>query len=79
MSYLFSGRFWKGTAERAIKTLAQGCAAFLMADNFNVVTADWEAFFYIAVVPALASVLTSIGSGAIPAGTDNSPSLVEGV
>ncbi|MDR0285559.1 MAG: holin [Propionibacteriaceae bacterium] len=55
--------FWKNTAERAIKTLAQTMAVMLGADGFGLLDADWATLGSVAGMAALLSVLTSIGSG----------------
>lgn len=77
MSYLTDKNFWVAAAELAVRTLAKGSVGFLLADNFNVLAPDWKSYFYVAVVPALASVLLSISSGASPVGGKGSPLLTK--
>jgi hypothetical protein len=52
--------FWLDAAERAIKTFAQTMIAFLGADAFNVIDADWTEALSIALGAVVLSVLTSL-------------------
>lgn len=79
MGFLSSKSFWMAALERALKTLAQTTLAFIAADNFNIMAPDFKSYFFLAVVPALVSVITSIGSGAAPVGPYGSPSLTKSV
>lgn len=79
MAFLTSREFWLSTAERALKTLAQTTLAFIGADSFNVMDPDLKSYVLLCVVPALISVLTSVGSGAAPVGPEGSPSLTKSV
>ena len=38
---MFTGSFWKGTAERAISTAAQSAILVLGANQVNAIDADW--------------------------------------
>lgn len=69
---IWSKQFWKASAERAVKTLAQAAVAFLAAGATGLINVDWVQLASVSGLAALVSVLTSIGSGAI---TDGSPSL----
>ena len=68
-----TAKFWKETAERAIKTFAQSALAMISADAVSVIELDWEAIVGIGATAAVISVLTSVASaGSGPEG----PSLV---
>ncbi len=78
---IWTAPFWKATAERGIKTLAQSAAALLVGDGLGVLTVDWVTVGSVASLAALISVLTSVGTGAITDGTPSavaSETLVEG-
>lgn len=67
--------FWKQTAERAIKTVAQTLIALLAAGPLDVLSVDWETALSVSLGAGLLSVLSSIVSR--PIGTQpNSPSAV---
>lgn len=73
-SYLMTGSFWAGAAERAVKTAAQTLIAQMAAtqviDAFHI---DYKTAAGVALFAAMLSVLMSIGSAPIgPAG----PSMV---
>ena len=69
---MFTVAFWQATAERAIKTVAQGAAGALTA---TAVFSDinWSVVFGTAVVAGIGSVLSSIAS--IPLSGGGGPSL----
>lgn len=69
---IWTGSFWKATAERATKTLAQAAAALLVGDGVGLLDVDWVDVGSIAGLAAVVSILTSVGSAAA---TDGSPSL----
>lgn len=69
---LWSGAFWKATAERAVKTFAQSLAALLLADGTGLLDSQWVPRLSVAGMAALVSVLTSVGSDAA---TGDGPSL----
>jgi hypothetical protein len=71
---MFTIEFWKGTAERAIKTAAQVLAAFLGADVADVFAVDWKRAAGVALAAAVVSVLTSVASSQV--GVKGTPSLV---
>lgn len=73
-TFLVSPRFWVETAERAVKSAAQGAILAVGADQLDVLALDWRVFLGFAGGAALLSALTSIASG--PAGGDT-PSLVD--
>lgn len=71
---MFTKSFWKQTAERAMKSAAQGLLGLWALDGFNVLHADWELAGGVAAGAAVLSVLTSIVS--LPFGEPASPSAV---
>lgn len=75
MSFLASKHFWVQSAERAVKSAAQGGLLAIGADKLNVLDLDWTVFGGFAAGAALLSALTSLASGGV--GNDDSPSLVE--
>ena len=72
---MFSVRFWKGAAERSIKTAAQVLVTFLGADLANVFTVDWQRAAGVALGAAFVSILTSLASSQVGE-TTGTPSLV---
>lgn len=73
-TFLASGPFWLGTAERAVKTAAQSGIAVLTTNVTGILDVDWAEGLSVVGLATLVSVLTSILSGGVsPAG---SPSLV---
>lgn len=68
---IWSGKFWKATAERAIATAAQGALATLGTDLFGLLDVDAIGVLSIAGGAALVSVLKSV---AVTAAT-GSPSM----
>lgn len=71
-SFLTDGAFWIATAERGVKSFAQTAAITLTASATGLIGVDWQAALSLAGGVAVASVLTSIASGAI---SDGTPSL----
>ena len=61
---IWTGKFWKATAERAIATAAQGALATLGTDLFGILDVDAVGVLSIAGGAALASVLKSIAATA---------------
>jgi hypothetical protein len=71
---MWSKEFWKQTAERAIKTAAQVALSFWVVGQTGILDVDWQQFWSIVGLSAIASVLTSlVGSGVNDADT---PSMV---
>jgi len=70
---MWTRNFWKATAERGVKTLAQSAAALLIGDGLGLLTVDWVSVGSVAGLAAVVSVLTSVGVGAV---TDGTPSVV---
>lgn len=70
---IWTRAFWAATGERAIKTFAQTAVAVLVVGNVTgVLEADWAGVGSSALLAALISVLTSVGSNAA---TQDGPSL----
>lgn len=66
--------FWEASTERAVKTFAQTFAALLAASATSLLDLDWGQDASVAGLATLASLLTSIGSGAVGTG-NGGPSL----
>jgi hypothetical protein len=61
---MFTGLFWKDTAERAVKTFAQALLAlFLVAPNTPLLAFDWPSALGLAGTAVVISFLTSVVSG----------------
>lgn len=61
--------FWLGTGERALKTLVQSLvAAFVVGGTVSIPAGGWHLPVETAVVAAVASIITSIGSSSFVAG-----------
>ncbi len=74
-SYLATGAFWGGAAERCIKTIAQSLLALLTVDAATTVfNIDLRTAAGIALTAGAVSLLTSIVSA--PIGPPGSPSMV---
>ena len=71
---MWNAKFWKQTAERAIKTAAQAALAFFVVGSTVFDQVDWAAVAGGTAIAAIASVLTSLASA--PFGPEDSPSLV---
>lgn len=66
--------FWIDCAERAVKTVAQTAVALIGAEAVSILSINWTETAAVSAAAGVVSVLTSIGSAQIGAG---SPSLVE--
>ncbi len=78
MNTIWSLTFWKDTAERALKSFAQGLILALGGGAVNVLTIDWLTLAGAGGGAALLSVLTSIVSaGVANKGTASMSSAVE--
>lgn len=66
-SRMFTAKFWKNAAERAIKTFAQTMVAALTVDAAGIMHADWSAMATLAASAAVASVLTTLAGVSGPA------------
>lgn len=65
---LWTTAFWRGAAERLIKTFAQVVAAVIVVGETGLLDVDWKTTLSVAGAAALASLLTSIGSADFVAG-----------
>jgi len=74
---MFSKSFWKGAAERAIRTFCQTLVAVAGAAQFDWMSANWQSLLVTSGVAAGLSVLTSIAS--MNVGDRGTPSMVESV
>lgn len=72
---IWTTAFWKGAAERAIKTFAQTLAAVFIVGTTGILEVDWIPALSVAGAAALASLLTSIGNADFVAGAQ--PAIVE--
>jgi len=68
-------RFWRETAERALKTSAQSALLVFGADQINAFAAGWGDVAGFAAGGAVLSVLTSVASKRL-GDDDSTPSLV---
>jgi hypothetical protein len=71
---MWSASFWKQSAERALKSFAQGLLAALGSGATGLLNVGWQQAFSFAALTAVLSVLTSIVSSGV--GPDDGPSLV---
>jgi len=71
---MWTVKFWKQTAERAIKSAAQSLVGLWTLDQFNVLHADFALAFGVAGGAALLSALTSLVT--VGVGEKDSPSAV---
>jgi len=60
--------FWRGAAERAIKTVAQSLVAVIGVAGTGLMDVDWVAALSVAAAAGLASLLTSLSSAEFVAG-----------
>lgn len=67
-STLWSKAFWKGAAERAVKTFAQAAVAVLTADVAGLLNVDYVQLASVAGLAALVSLLTSVSNHDFVAG-----------
>lgn len=66
---IWTTAFWKGAAERAIKTWAQTMAGYFVVGSVGLLDIEWITALSFSGTALLASVLTSIGSADFTAGT----------
>ncbi|QOT15872.1 holin [Paenarthrobacter sp. YJN-5] len=61
---MLSAQFWLAAGERAVKTFAQVLLGFMTTGAIGITNLPWNEMLSVAATAALASVLTSIVSGA---------------
>ncbi|GAA2555842.1 hypothetical protein HD598_002185 [Neomicrococcus aestuarii] len=66
---LWTSAFWKGAAERAIKTFAQVLASYFAVGTTGLIEFNWITSLSLAGGALVASLLTSIGNAEFTAGT----------
>lgn len=62
---IWSGKFWKATAERAIATAAQTAIPLVTGDYVNAFEMDFGEIAGVALGGALLSLLKSLGTNAV--------------
>lgn len=62
MSIYMKKTFWAGTAERAVKTLAQAALAMIGTNTVAITDLDWQHILAVAATAAVVSVLTSLAT-----------------
>ena len=67
---IWTKAFWKGCAERAIKTCFQSMAAAITV-GATLAEIDWVTVVSVAIVATLFSIATSIGNAEFTAGKEN--------
>lgn len=67
---LWTLAFWKGLAERGIKTAAQTLAGLVAVSGLGILDVDWQQALSVTALVTLASVLTSIGTADFVAGRE---------
>lgn len=65
---LWSIAFWRGAAERALKTFAQSLVAVIGVDAVGLLDVDWLGALSAATLATVISVLTSIGNADFTSG-----------
>lgn len=68
---IWTKAFWKGAAERGIKTFAATLAALLSANGIGVLDVDWAQALSVSGLATVVSLLIAIGNADFTAGTDN--------
>jgi hypothetical protein len=65
---IWTKAFWKGAAERGIKTTAQTAVGFFIVGTTGLLDLNWVSLISVAGAAGVASVLTSIGNADFVAG-----------
>ncbi|MCT1857338.1 holin [Micrococcus luteus] len=68
MSIYTTPDFWRGAAERAIKTFAQALLGVLTGGATGVLDVDWVAALSVAALATIGSILTSLATPDFTAG-----------
>ena len=71
---MWSKKFWRDAAERAVSTAAQSALLVFGADQFDAINADWRTVAGFALGGAVLSLLKAIAA-AKTVGSDDSASL----
>lgn len=79
MGTIYSATFWKDAFERAVKSAGQAALLALGGGAVNLLELDVVTVAGAAGGGFVLSVLTSIGSGALPIGTKGTASLTKAV
>jgi len=75
---MWTKSFWKGAAERAIKTIAQTAVAYFVIGTTGILEIDWVALGSVSAAAGIASLLTSIGNADFVAGKpDDSTTVIK--
>lgn len=69
MSIYMKTAFWTGTAERAVKTLAQATLAMIGTNTIAITDLDWQHILAVAATAAVVSILTSLATPETAAST----------
>ena len=72
---MWTKKFWKDAAERAIKTFAEVFVSFIVVGTTGVLEFDWATVGSISAMAGLASVLMSLASKRV--GNSESASIVK--
>ena len=72
---IWSSAFWRGAAERAVKTFAQALVAVIGVGAVGLLDVDWLGALSSATLATVVSLLTSIGNADFTAG--QTPVVVE--
>lgn len=67
---LWTKSFWKGAAERSIKTFCQTAVGYFVVGTTGLLTLDFVNLASVSGAAALASLLTSIGNADFVAGKE---------
>lgn len=73
---MWTGQFWKETAERAVLGFAVAAAGLLSGEGMGLLDVDWTQVGSIGGLAAVTSVLISIIAGLSPLGTPGAPTFV---
>lgn len=74
---MFSKDFWKGAAERGIKTIAQTALAYFVIGTTGILDVDWVAIGSVSAAAGLASLLTSIANPSFVAGKNSNTVVID--
>lgn len=73
MSLYWTGAFWRGALERAVKTLGQSAVAYLSAGQLGLLDVDWTGLASVAGLAAALSLFQSVGNADFVAGVSTRP------